>query len=163
QILRLMARLAETSVLIPHPTLIKHRAFGDIASRFRCIILNAQEAALVLPEAATSSLPLAALQLRRLAGAHTGIIVTNGPRNRLRGAAGNWNPLVPQQIGPCNAAGAGDTSAACYAEGRYLRGLEPDLALERALTAVALFLAARPSVVPQAVSAPALHFPASER
>jgi len=136
--LRLAARLARRSVLLPHPKLVVHPRFGEIASAFDCVILNAHEAALLVPE--HLGLAYAALHLRHLTGGSVEILITNGKRRGLMWAEGEWQWIVPHKIECSNDVGAGDTFGGHYAVGRFVQGLPARIALQRALDAVAKFL-----------------------
>jgi sugar/nucleoside kinase (ribokinase family) len=141
-LLRAIGRLSGNSVLLPHPTLLQHPTFAEIARLYNCVILNAEKAALLSPE--RPEVVFSALKFRRLLGDRSEFLITNGCGQGLQYADGNWRKMNPHKIGECtDNVGAGDTLAAYYAEGRYLRGLEPGLALERALAGVALYLQAR--------------------
>ena len=137
-ILALAGSLAQCSVLIPHPNLVRHPRFATLARLFTCVILNSSEAALLTPNREGIEIP--ALRLRHIIGGNADCIVTNGIGRGLLWAERKWHDVLPHAVECASDVGAGDTFAAHYVAGRFVRGLSPAEALSQAISAVAEFL-----------------------
>jgi sugar/nucleoside kinase (ribokinase family) len=134
------------SVLQPHPDLVAHEAFAEIAALYDLVVLNASEAARLDP--ATNDVAMLALRLRHNLGQETAFIVTNGPDRGLAWLEAHWWPLDPPTVS-CLVSdiGAGDVLTASFIAEYRLKGRPVRDALDAALLTAARWVSGQPLTV----------------
>jgi sugar/nucleoside kinase (ribokinase family) len=138
-----VAETAQRSVLVPHPDLIRHPRFGELAGQFTCVAVNGREAALLDP--GTDDPVKHALRLQHVVGEEVELVVTNGPERGLIWAGGHWHWFEPPAVNVVNDAGAGDVFSTVFAIWRQ-RGALPLDAADRAMAAAARWISGQPLV-----------------
>jgi sugar/nucleoside kinase (ribokinase family) len=146
QVLRLFAAYAQYSVLQPHPDLVGHEAFSDVASHFDLVVMNAGTAELRDP--AINDLAVLALRLGHDLGERTSFIVTNGPGQGLAWIEGHWwsfDPPTSSRV--VIQTGAGDVFTGSFITEYRLKGRSPRAALDTAAETASRWACGQPVVV----------------
>jgi sugar/nucleoside kinase (ribokinase family) len=141
ELLALIAQLAKFSLLVPHPELVRHPRFGEVAGRFKVVALNGSEAAQVDPGADGPAEH--ALRLRHLVGEEVELVITNGGGPGLVWAGRHWLRFQPPAVNVVNDTGAGDVFSTVFAIWRQ-RGASPLEAAEHAMAAAARWISGLP-------------------
>jgi sugar/nucleoside kinase (ribokinase family) len=123
--------------LIPHPTLVAHERFPEVAAPYDYVQMNAAEARALAP---TDDINELALCLRRGLGEGKEFAITNGSRPGLLWADGAWWLITPPAVEVVSDVGSGDLFCTAWVIARGLRraGAQPALTYALSATAAAI-------------------------
>jgi sugar/nucleoside kinase (ribokinase family) len=156
ELYRYVTGKARFRALFPHPNLVKHECFADVAREFDYVQMNVIEAQPLDPRA--DDIAKLALRLRRLLNEKVEFAITNGSEDGLLWAQDNgkfgWHKIQPTTVKIVGDIGAGDIWGTAYLISRRFFGKCASVACAWATQTAARAISGQPLMPTEAGALP---------